>query len=93
MYFLLTYDYVDNILEKRQPYRETHLAQAREAAERGELLLGGALANPVDTGVLLFKGDDQSVVEAFVEHDPYVLNGLVTRWQVREWNVVAGALL
>jgi uncharacterized protein len=30
------------------------------------------------------------VVEAFVEQDPYVRNGLVTSWRIREWNVAVG---
>jgi uncharacterized protein YciI len=91
MHFLLLYDYVPDIVERRGPHRAAHLAHARAAVDRGDLVLGGALANPTDGGVLLFKTDAPDVVEAFVERDPYVLNGLVTRWRIREWTTVVGA--
>ena len=90
MYYLLFYDYVENAVERRAPFREEHLRLAGEARERGELLMGGALADPVDGAVLLFRSDDPSVVEAFVRRDPYVANGVVTRWRIRPWTVVVG---
>jgi hypothetical protein len=88
VHYLLFYDYVENAVERRAPFREEHLRLAREAKARGELLMGGAFADPVDGAVLLFRGDDPSVVEAFVRRDPYVTNGVVTRWRIRAWTVV-----
>ena len=84
------YDVVDGYVERRAPFRATHIALARDAIARGELVLGGALANPADGVVLLFKGDSPKAAEAFAEADPYVKNGLVTRWHVREWTTVVG---
>jgi uncharacterized protein len=55
------------------------------------LILAGALANPVDGAVLLFRGETSEVAEQFAQSDPYVVNGLVTRWHVREWTTVVGA--
>lgn len=92
MYYLLFYDYVDNILERRKPYRAGHLALTQEYVDRGELLLGGAYAEPADGAALVFKVDDKARIEAFVERDPYVVNGLVTAWRIRAWNVVVGAV-
>ena len=89
-YFLLLYDVVDDYLERRAAFREEHLALAREAHGRGELVLAGALADPADGAVLVFRGGDGSVAERFVERDPYVRNGLVSRWRVRPWTVVIG---
>ena len=89
MYHLLLYDYVQNVVEKRAPFREEHLKLARAAHERGELLIAGALANPVDGAVFVFKGE-AAAVEGFVRDDPYVKNGIVTRWRVRPWTVVIG---
>ncbi|MEZ5294065.1 MAG: hypothetical protein R2745_23485 [Vicinamibacterales bacterium] len=40
----------------------------------------------------MFQGDSPAVAEEFAKHDPYVLNGLVTRWRVRTWNTVAGPM-
>lgn len=91
MYFALFYDTVDNYVERRQPYRADHLALAERAHREGHLLLGGAF-NPADGALLVFRTSDPSVVENFAKHDPYVLNGLVKAWRVREWNVVIGAV-
>ena len=93
MYFLLFYDYGENILERRAPFRESHLALVNEYVDRGEIILAGAFADPVDGAVLVFKTEGPSRVEEFVSRDPYVANGLVTRNRFREWTVVAGAAL
>lgn len=90
MYYLLLYDVVENYVEKRTPFRKAHLELAKNALARGELVLAGAFADPVDGAALVFKGEDPSVAEGFARNDPYVVNGLVERWRVRAWNVVVG---
>jgi uncharacterized protein YciI len=90
VHYLLFYQVVDNYEERRKPFRAAHLAHARRAAARSDLLLGGALAKPVDGAVLLFSGATPEAAEAFARTDPYVLNGLVTSWRVREWTTVVG---
>ena len=87
-YYLLTYHVVDDYLTRRAAYREEHLRLAHEARDRGELILGGALADPADKAILIFRSPDRSAVEKFVQNDPYVQNGIVTRWEIRLWNVV-----
>ena len=91
MHYLLFYDYAGDILERRKQFRAEHLKHARRAVERGELVLGGAFANPVDGAVLLFRGSSPAVAEAFAAADPYVANHLVLSWHVREWTTVVGA--
>lgn len=90
MHFLLFYDVVPDYLERRGQFRDQHLSLAWEAQARGELILGGALADPVDGAILLFEGDSSAVAENFAEADPYVKNGLVARWSVRGWTTVVG---
>jgi uncharacterized protein len=90
MHYLLFYDVVDNYAERRTPFRKEHIAHAKAAFARGELVLAGALAKPVDGTVLLFKGDSPAAAEAFAKADPYVTNGLVAKWRVREWTTVIG---
>ena len=90
MYWLLFYDYVEDILERRAPHREAHLALADAAHRAGSLLMAGALTEPLDGALFVFTADDRSVVEEFVERDPYVEQGLVTAWRIRPWNVVVG---
>ena len=90
MHYLLMYDVVPDYAERRLPFRAEHLALARAAVASGDLILGGALADPVDGAVLLFKGDSPAPAEAFANADPYVQNGLVTKWRVRTWTTVVG---
>lgn len=90
MHYLLFYEVGDDYVSRRAEFRGVHLEKAWEASERGELVLGGALANPVDGAVLLFKGDSPEVAEKFARTDPYVTSGIVKRWYVREWTTVAG---
>lgn len=90
MHYLLFYDVAPDYVERRTALRAEHLALARAAHGRGELVLGGALADPVDGAVLLFRGDSPAAAEAFAAADPYVRHGLVTRWRVRPWTTVVG---
>jgi uncharacterized protein YciI len=89
-YYALFYDVVADFVARRAPYREEHLRLSREAHRRGELLLAGALADPADQALLVFRAPNRSVAEEFARNDPYVIRGLVTRWEVRPWTVVIG---
>ncbi|MBP2157972.1 MULTISPECIES: YciI-like protein [Asticcacaulis] len=89
-HFLLFYSFVPDYLERRTQYRDAHLQLAWRSVEAGELVLGGALADPVDSGLLLFRSETQNAAETFARTDPYVTNGLVTAWHVREWTTVVG---
>lgn len=90
MHYLLFYDVVDDYVTRRAPLRAAHIAHAREAVARGGLVLAGALANPPDAAIFLFRGDSPAAAEQFARADPYVANGLVTQWRVREWTTVVG---
>ena len=90
MHYLLFYEVGEDYVARRAEFRNAHLELGWQASERGELVLGGALANPVDGAILVFKGDSPEVAENFAKVDPYVTSGLVKRWYVREWTTVAG---
>ena len=89
-YYALVYYLVEDYLARRSAFREEHLRLAQEAHRRGEVLLAGAFADPADRALLIFRAADRSVVEDFARNDPYVIHGLVTRWEVRPWSVVIG---
>jgi len=91
-HFLLFYEGAPDYLERRPQFRSAHLQHAWDAFERGELIVAGALADPVDGAVLMFEGADASAAQKFAEIDPYVVNGLIKRWHVREWTTVIGDL-
>jgi uncharacterized protein YciI len=90
MFYMLLYEVGEDFIDRRAPFREEHLGIAQAAQERGELFMAGALTDPVDGAALVFKTEDRSVVEQFVENDPYVKQGLVKSWKVRKWAVVIG---
>ena len=85
---LLLYDYVEDVLERRGPFRAGHLGHAKQAREEGRLVMGGAIGDPPHGGVLVFRVEDPAEVEAFAREDPYVVNGVVTSWRVEPWTVV-----
>ncbi|HEY6441829.1 MAG TPA: YciI-like protein [Candidatus Acidoferrales bacterium] len=87
-YFAMIYDLVDDYMARRGAFREEHLKMAADAHTRGELMLGGAFADPPDKALMIFRADDSKVAESFARTDPYVLNGLVKHWEIRPWNVV-----
>jgi len=87
-YYALLYDTVDGFVERRKPFRSAHLSLAEESHREGSLVLAGALQP--SGALLVFRTDDPTEVEQFARQDPYVVNGLVTDWRVREWAVVIG---
>jgi uncharacterized protein YciI len=89
-WWLLEYDLVADHAERRGEFRAEHLALAQAAAERGELVLAGALAEPMDRALLVWDVEEPEVITRFAEADPYVVNGLAHTWRVRPWNVVLG---
>jgi uncharacterized protein len=89
-YYILFYKTVDGYTERRKPFREEHLKLGQNAFKNGTLIMGGALSDPADSAVLIFKGESPSVAEEFAKNDPYVKNGLVVEWKVRQWTVVIG---
>ena len=90
MHYLLTYDLAPDYLARRGEFRDEHLQLAWDAQARGEIVIAGALADPADQALLLFTGDSPAAAEQFAKADPYVINGLVTGWRVRQWNTVVG---
>ncbi|MBX9627008.1 MAG: YciI family protein [Gemmataceae bacterium] len=88
MHYLLFYDTAPDYLARRPAHRADHLALVRDAHARGELVLAGALADPADGAVLVFR--DEAAAGAFAATDPYVRHGLVTGWRVRKWATVVG---
>lgn len=90
-HFCLFYEYSADFRDRRAPFRGAHLEAANASAARDELQLGGAFTDDPPQGLLLFKGETAAVAEDFAEADPYVVNGVVLSWRVREWTTVVGA--
>ncbi len=90
MYYILFYKTVEDYIEKRAPLRPLHLDLVHETHSKGALVMAGALADPADGAILIFRGDTPAVAEDFARNDPYVKNGLITEWHIRPWTVVVG---
>jgi hypothetical protein len=90
MDYLLIYEMSDDYLERRGEFRNQHLTLLWQAHDKGDLVIAGALANPPDGGVFHFRGDSPAAAEAFVKVDPYLKNGLIKKWEIREWTTVVG---
>jgi hypothetical protein len=85
---LLLYEYVDDIIERRGPYRDAHLALLQHMKDAGTVVMAGALGDPVTGAAIVFSPCDPAEVGEYVLRDPYVVNGLVTEWKALPWNVV-----
>lgn len=86
--YALFYDYVEDIGEKRAPFREAHLALIARWHDEGRLEIAGAVGDPPHSGLFGFRVDDPGEVQAFMDEDPYVANGLVVGHRVEPWTVV-----
>jgi len=89
-YYALLYETGDDFVARRAPFREEHLKLAQAAHQRSELLLAGALGDPVERALLIFRCESPDPARTFAENDPYVRSGAVKRWEVAPWNVVIG---
>jgi uncharacterized protein YciI len=86
--FLLHYEYIPEVLEKRPPHREEHLKLAKDMVADGTCLSGGPtgpVSMEVPTGAL-FVFTNAEAAQDFVEKDPYVEHGIVTSHSIQEWN-------
>lgn len=90
MHYVLFYDYVPDYMERRGALRGAHVEKVKGAIARGELFIGGAFADPADGAMIVFSADTPDVAKEFARTDPYVVEGLVTKWWVREWTTVVG---
>jgi uncharacterized protein YciI len=85
---LLLYEYVEDMAERRRPYREAHLARIKAEQEAGHVTLAGALGDPPHAGAIVFRDVDRSHIEAFTRDDPYVAAGLVISQRIEPWRLV-----
>jgi uncharacterized protein len=88
VHHILFYDYVEDMLERRGPYRDAHLARIRAEREAGRITLAGALGDPPHGAAIVFAGVTSGEIEAFAADDPYATAGLVTSRRIERWNVV-----
>lgn len=84
----LLYDYVPDLLERREPFRPGHLELLEELRRENLCVMAGAIGDPVYGGLLVFA--TREAAEDFVARDPYGPAGLVTRTRIEPWTVAVG---
>lgn len=89
MYYALTYQLCENYMDKRTAHRGPHFEHLTSYKSKGHFLMGGAFDDQ-ESALLIFTVDDPDVIEEFAKTDPYVINGVVTKWSYRKWNMVTG---
>lgn len=83
--YVLFYESGDDLAEKAPLHLPAHSALGHEFHERGSLVAYGPFANPQEEGSMaVFTSREQA--EEFARNDPFVLNGVVRSWQIREWD-------
>jgi uncharacterized protein YciI len=87
-HYLLLYDYVQDMADRRGPYRDAHLGRIRASQDEGRIVMAGALGDPVHGAAIVFKGATRAEIEQFIEDDPYVEADLVTKWYIERWKLV-----
>lgn len=82
--YVVFYESADNVAAKAPAHFAAHRARWKEFADRGDLLMIGTFADAQQHGAMsIFQ--TREAAEAFVRSDPFVLNGVVSRWEIREW--------
>jgi uncharacterized protein len=85
MKYVLFYESADDVLSKAPPHFPAHSARCDEFHARGTLLMVGTFADPQEEGSMAIF-TTREAAEEFVNGDPFVLNGVVRDWHIREWN-------
>jgi uncharacterized protein YciI len=85
---ILLYDYVDDIIERRGPYREGHLGLIQRWMDDGRVVMAGPLGDPVNGGLIVFNVEGPAEIEEFTSADPYGEAGLVAKARIEPWTMV-----
>lgn len=90
--FAFVIKYPDDVLERRGPHREAHLAYASKLKEEGKIIAGGAFDPASEGGLILFRAESAEAVREMLEEDPYTKAGLFEESKILPWNIVIGDL-
>ena len=87
MQYVLLYTSADNVLSKAPAHFPAHRARLDEFHARGALLAVGTFGDPQQEGSMsIFTS--REAAEEFARDDPFVVSGVVSGWEVRDWNLV-----
>jgi uncharacterized protein len=81
--YVVFYDSGDDVAAKAPAHFPAHQAWYGEFQRRGELLMIGPFA---DGRGAMSVFTTRQAAEEFVRGDPFVINGVVSGWSIRDWN-------
>lgn len=91
--YVLQYEYAEDPLERRKPYRTSHLAHIGKQTEQGNVILAGTVGSPPTGGLMILRNLTPTEVEQLAQEDPYVINGVVKKFTVKPYLAVVGDAL
>ena len=78
------YEMASDALSKVMTHFPAHRARLDEFHDRGVLIAAGPIGNPPEGAMAIFT--TREAAEEFIKGDPFVTNGLVSKWRLVEWN-------
>ena len=81
---VVLYEMAPDMMSRVPAHVSAHRERWRAFAERGDLLMIGPFANPQEDGAMAVFAT-RAAAEEFVRGDPFVLNGIVQNWYIRDW--------
>jgi uncharacterized protein YciI len=87
---VLFYESADDVMSKAPEHFPAHSARLGEFHARGSLEMVGTFGNPQEEGSMSIF-NSREAAEEFAAGDPFVLNGVVRNWYLREWDEVLAA--
>ncbi|MFV0540647.1 MAG: YciI family protein [Aestuariibaculum sp.] len=81
---ILFYETATMDMDKIMAVYPKHEAHANTYIEQGKILGIGPYANPMEGSMAIFT--DKTSAETFVRTDPFVLEGIVAKHTIKEWN-------
>jgi uncharacterized protein len=88
--YVLLYESADDVMAKAPEHFPAHSARIAEFHGRGDLLMVGTFGDPQAQGSMAIFASREAA-EEFVRDDPFVLHGVVRRWEIRDWNEILTA--
>jgi uncharacterized protein YciI len=87
MKYVVLYESAPNVMERAPAHFPAHKARLDEFHGRGDLLMVGTFGDPQAQGSMaVFR--TREAAQEFVADDPFVLEGVVARHELREWDEV-----
>jgi uncharacterized protein YciI len=87
MKYVVLYESADDVEGRAPAHFPAHKARLDDFHRRGDILMVGTFADPQAQGSMAIF-PTRKAAESFVAGDPFVLNGVVKSYEIREWREI-----